>query len=404
MSYFQQMMAILAGGGGGSPASSLANGWHSLKFLGGGPTLLAAGRTYVGMITSRAPFTKARLTFLNYQTTPLVLVADVAASPTMSATGAGLTHIPVTVGGSTTITVPAATSVGGQIAPGCVRSDEINVASVPRTDVVGADPVFYHRIYSAQQMPSWGFNFNDAANVMAGASGRYGHASGVAFNGNAVGTNTEITLYTSPGNFTQVAQIDLYCPGEQSCDAILFGDSLSAGAYNQSFTWDLFRLFNGTPRKSMALANVAVGGNTRDTTSAAIRSVGAAARPTLALLWNLTVNSPGSTQAEVDAQWASVLDDVAFLQAQGCNVGLVTMHGRGPVGNALIAGNNARTRAWCAANNVLLVDFAAAVADPAGINDQIHDDYAIFDWTHLELAGVQRGAEFAFAPALTSRL
>lgn len=106
-----------------------------------------ADTTWCLQATAKGQFYKIRLVFENSGATPVPLDGcKIAPSPTASNNGQSLTWTAVTFSSLTSSTIPAATNPDSiSTINGRLVSDVITVASVDRTDIVGANPLLQIR-------------------------------------------------------------------------------------------------------------------------------------------------------------------------------------------------------------------------------------------------------------------
>jgi hypothetical protein len=369
--------------------SSLPTGITSYKPLGGNGSSTTAGQTISCTMTVPRAFGAVRVLFMNFNTAgQRVFRARCAASPTLkpASGGTGLTPTDITVGGSTTITVPMATTVSGRLVPGAVYSDFIPVGSVARTDVVGADPVFYFRVYSADTIQYNPFNFTSAEYVAAGRTGIGGATAGDSV---TTWSSVDFTyIHENSALFPNFA-FDFFTGGKTSRVG-LFGDSLSAGGIPMGFMKEAVL----AGRDNVTMANFAVGGDFREQTSAILRSVlNSGYVPEITIVWNYSVNTSMTTQANRDYQFGLLLSDVEFIRSKGSKPVVVLMH-QGP-GSAERAAYNVRTKLAFEDTDVLLLDLAE-VLGPNGIQAQYTSD-----GTHLTALAYEVFATYATPKVLS---
>ena len=365
-------------------------------------SVFATGRTVLSQHPATAPFYGVRLMFQNSDTAAAMNISGVkiASSPTLGAVndGAALTWMQVTFSGSNTVSIPAATGTVNDIVPKVVFSDYIPIASVARSDVVGANPLLFARVYFADStgrafVPAGWTNANAVA-IFAGA----GNDNASAQQAGDYVTTTTARLMNDASMVTSVAGIEFY-QGIKTRRVSMFGDSLFSGVqagYLAGWHIRAQNLFKAAGR-SVTFANYAKGGQTLAASYATAKNVMTAAVPKVAVFYAFSPNSGAGSQAALDAQWAACLDMIRWCKERNitpvvCTSGPVSTYSG--ASKLLLQAHNARTRASLAGVCQVL-DFERVLQDPADPLSLL-PAYTI-EGTHYTDAGYQALANYVYA-------
>jgi hypothetical protein len=346
---------------------------------------LAANSTIAMAIGQAGGFRAFRLIVRNASTAvTLNVTAKAAVSATATPTGSGLTPVNVTWGRDaagallTTKAVPVGSSanmIGGQATWGVAVSDWIGLESIPRTDVVGADPVLYLRIASPDGLYYDPIDWTSAFPAGTGRALRTAFANGTD---NVATWANNMTLQSANANVLPDVSVE-FLTGGKLASVVVFADSLAAGNADPAVNYVLAAQQQlNTAGLKFGIANMSIGGERRQTTSGKLQSTVPLYKPDFVVLHDYSVNSNSAPAITVDEQWTYLCNDIATVVANGATPIIVTMHTKDTYA--------ARTRA--AFTGVYpICDMSALLSNGAG---GIQDQYcanSVSDRTHLSAAG-----------------
>lgn len=304
---------------GGS--SQLRNGILSFGPVTQGGTRYSAGSSSFMLTSVKDGFIGFRMGFRNLDTAAVATItAKACALPALNTDPKTITPLSVTFGGSTTGTIPQAVNVteGGitQEIPGYLYSDFIPLSSVARTDVIGADPLFYVRVESAQGI--WYGQKNSALQNYVDAG--YVFKTGVT-------TSSAVTNWasTTVSESTAVGpcEVDFYTGGK-TCAITVFADSLAQGVDDSiNYPLKMSPLLAAAGLKAHVNQN-GVSGSIHGRFSGTLRNIVPLKKPQIVIIHNYTVNSAGTlTEAQQAALLAQDLETIVRSDAKPI---IVCMH------------------------------------------------------------------------------
>jgi hypothetical protein len=353
------------------------------------------GKVLNMQIPAFAPFYGARLMYLNYDTAAVMAIdgAYAAAAQYTGAAGASqnnsaLTFTQVKFNGFNVANVPQATvGAGGQIIPGVLLSDFVQVTSVVRTDGATKPPLLRiatHFAPSANPTVHPGYNggFFTNFNVLAANPGfNYGNNAFTSSLAAMVGAGQPtFDIYGGASNpIAAVFYYDTHVYG-----GIAFGDSLVQGFgtstnYNgwpEYATWQSYSNASGFP---ISFSNFATSGQKSADTFAILKATIAQYKPEYALFKAWSPND-GDTQAIFNASWGLTIDAIEYCRQNNVKPVVLTSSPANGYTWSRIAAQNAKVLAlppW-----VKKVDVAAITNNPASPGT-IKAEYSSGDGTHL---------------------
>ncbi len=366
----------LADGVGSSVLPAVSGATAFRQGAGQTATLIGTGRTYGSQVPFEKPFYAIRLIFANYNTAAAQVYDSVKVAPSPSPmnvnNGTGLTWSQVTVNGSNTITVPAATQGAGgtptnNIIAGFVVSDLIPVTSLARTDIVGALPLLFIRGYSAGDLrvAKIGSPDGDANAAPIFQANGYSYL-GQQATGDAV---TTITGITGASSSLSVAAGVIFYTGDGAFDCPVFGDSLCAGYSGSATGHQSGWIANVGPllrakSKIQGFANFALGGMGYANSILTMRAFVTAYKPKAVAFYNFSPNTFAGSQANLDAAFALVLENVKWLKDQGVTPIVITGTPLNAYNNPMLFNHAERTKA-ALAGTCKVLDFYSVIRDPA---------------------------------------
>jgi lysophospholipase L1-like esterase len=359
------------------------------------------------------PFTKLRITLVNYHPVSAISLADVrvACAPTDLNGGSTLTWVRATKNGSNTIVIPAATQGAGGTASNnrivsALRLDDITISSVARTDTPG-DPF----LIQLRAKPSTG----ELLQVVGGPINRTNSSIAYLFNrGYKFGWQQSVSdLCTNPNgiglsplgttSLGLIGTIEAFTDDVDHFSMSCFGDSLTGGYSGTADAgqcgWpNMVTYAMRTTGKIGGLANYGIGGMLQSNFYATMNNVIAASKPKQVYMASYSPNSGTSLQAHWDAQLAAFQAQLASVVARGIKC---YVSNAAPLDNltapqdAMRVGFNAAvasTVAGYTAAQAVLWDFNSVIEDPGNLGHM----YAAmnYDNIHQNLVGQQALADY----------
>lgn len=333
------------------------------------------GRVMQTQLPAVAPFFGVRLVYENWDTSAVMNIDGVKVAPSPSTGGAGqapanstLTWSPyVTFGGAQAVAVPVAVvGPAGNILPGVVVSDFVQVTSIPRTDIITAPPILRvasHLTPSAAAtiQPSVSTASFAALNVKPANPGmNIGNANLVLALASMTSSASAYTYDIYGGPINPVGAIFSYSTSLTGLSA--FGDSLVQGIGSGVCGWPEFVAFNSYGAQSISCDNWGSASQKSIDSFAKLKIVAAKYKPKYAAFKAWSPND-GNTQANYDAAWGNTLEAVDFCLANKIIPVVLTS---GPANGytwSLIKKQNARVMAL--PSSVVKVDAAAVLNNPA---------------------------------------
>lgn len=371
-------------------------------FGGQSSSLVGTNRTVDMQIPTDVNFVGVRLLLANWQIADTLNIdlCKVAVASVDSDNGSGLTWLPVTFSGSSSIVVPAGTqgTIGGggatvnKVGKFAV-SDVVWLPSVPRTDVVGAPRLLRIRTYAAGNV------YLETPALFTGNAPQYFGDRGYihryqAVVGDQVTSPGAMTLSTSLAYFG-IAGVEFITGQANHFSTMAFGDSLTHGA-NAGYQsgWPvmlnyLLRL-NGKPG---AVAQFGVGGMLHENYIANMKGMIAASKPSAVIFSGFSPNSASSTQAGMDNQYARTVEAVEWCKRQGVAPIVTTAKPINTDNSSQVALKLAlNTRFLTELSTICrVVDLASVVRDPLDYG-KINSLYSL-DGTHINDAGLALEAQ-----------
>lgn len=255
----------------------------------------------------------------------------------------------VTVNGSQSFSVPVATTgAGGQLIPGVVVTDFIQVTSIARTDTVGAPPILRvasHIVPSSNSTTHPNYAGANYANFNA-LSGNPGLVNGVyAFTGSGATlaslTSTGNSLLNGGGNQNPIGAVFYYSTLKE--DSFWFCDSLCQGygTTTQYAGFAEYVTFNAYASGTQFTgSNFATSGQKTVDTLARLKAVIGVYKPKYAVFKPWSPND-GNTTAIFAQSWGYTLEMVNYCLANGVQPVILTAPFATGYSNTLIQAQNA---------------------------------------------------------------
>jgi hypothetical protein len=309
-----------------SSASTLKrNGVLSIKpWHPSGTQSTAYGNAFF-MVGVKDGFVGARFGFRNADRTATQdIIASCCALPTPNTDPKTVTPTPITFGGSTAGVIPQATGTtengSTQTVDGYLLSDFIPLASVQRTDIVGADPIIYFRCESTKGIP-----YNASNRSLPNFTAAYSVLKSSVGAGTGCVTAWATTTLADAGGagFAPYCEVDVYTGG-RTCGISVFADSLAEGVVDSiNYPLKVTPILAALGIKAQ-IAVHAMSGRFHSTYSGVLRKVVPIKRPGIVIVHNYTVNSSVAlTQAQ---QMAYLAGDVETIIQNGGQPLIVCMH------------------------------------------------------------------------------
>ncbi len=304
----------------------------------------------------------------------------------------------VKVNNNQAFSVPAATTVGTQVAPGTVITDLLFIKSTSRTDVVGAPPLLRVASHVAENTihPTIVYTKVVDSNtyVVPGVTPNPGlyHAFGIAADTLANLTSTALSTPTSSNQAINPVGAIFYYDNPKT-DFICFADSIleGTGTYTTYCGLTNYLTYNSfATSKAISGMNFGVGGHKTATSLQMLADTLSLIKPRYAIFKNYSPND-----GQQDIGWINFLDSLRVCREKGVTPIALTSP---PTGSNWmeIKALNAKTLTQLP-SDVITIDFATLVNDPANdgnhlskyYKDGIHvNDLALSDLANLILANL----------------
>lgn len=377
-------------------------GIGALSPLGNGGSAVGIAATYISQYPAIAPYMMVRPRFKNFTASPWTINSfKFASTPTDENDGTTLTWVAGTIAGAAGGDVPAAVGSGVSVQPGILYGDAVPLASLVRTDVVGALPLLQMRVYAVAGSPQQANAGTAALNASTGLMFKGTNASG-----DRVGTiDARIPV---DGTLTYyVCDIEFFYT-ERVVSLLDAGDSRSHGSYSDSGEYGpstgamVFSLDrNGA---LVSGANYGIDGAPTTAIHAQLLKMLPIVKPAYATVWMESPND-GNAIGPYNTAFARAVDVVQACIDAGTIPIIYTPTPRNRVTTDLVAWQTAvaRIRAYANAGGLLLVDNALEAEDPAipgawkaqykpaGDTSNNHGNQAFYEWQGRELLKRIRG-------------
>ncbi len=233
------------------------------------------GNTFATLIALETDFDAVRIPVFNFDTANpqtydavAVAVTGTAADPV---NGAGAYTV-AKFAGSTSVTLPAATTFEGRVQPSMALSDPIYIASLPRSDG-GTKPLLCVRIYmsagASKMMSYWSFGTGaGAGGWAANTDGRILLAYKASGDFASASQGSMTTANAAPERGYSPCMGVVYRPRAAANASILcFGDSITRGSnadtYGRTWTYKLMQILS-SPERPVTTANFGLSGAKAD--------------------------------------------------------------------------------------------------------------------------------------------
>ena len=377
-------------------------GIGALSPLGNGGSSVGIAATYISQYPALAPYMMVRPRFKNFTASPWTINSfKFASAPTDENDGTTLTWVAGTIAGAAGGDVPAAIGSSASVQPGILYGNAVPLASLARTDVVGALPLLQMRVYSAAGSPQQANSGTAALNASTGLAFKGTNASGdrVTTIDARIPVDGTLTYYTCDIEFFYTDRV---------VSLLDVGDSRSHGAWSDSGEYGpstgamVFSLDgNGA---LVSGANYGIDGAPTAAIHAQLLKMLPIVKPAYATVWMESPND-GNAIGPYNTAFARAVDVVQACIDAGTIPIIYTPTPRNRVTTDLVAWQTAvaRIRAYANAGGLLLVDNALEAEDPAvpgawkaqykpaGDTSNQHGNQAFYEWQGRELLKRIRG-------------